>query len=401
MAQLKKPTVKNPGLVSAMADFKQQQNQQNEEAMLKEIQAANFIAPIQLRSDLKDSEPDENGQRQVQASLLAVTNKNGDKFFPAFTDWLEFLKWKNDPEAETMVITFDQYCDILLKQGIEISGIVINPAEANIVMQRNKMAEIKGVTPPPTANAAAPSAAPNHKITALFGTEAITNPNVIIAADRFRKENTPQAQSMFFDSLRKARFVAPAIMRDLPKTAKPGEKLTAQAEFIMIKNEDKQFLPLFTSLPELQKWRGAPDCQAVPMNLSHYTAMLSDPKNTAAGIVIDPFTIGVAFTKDQLLHINPRLQIQELKNIPLDMLGKLKEYFDTVPEIQKAYLNGIKANDEDGFLVILELSEKMDVRQFGEAVSGITKEYGSVVVAPTDSPLGEKAIEGKAPFYEA
>ena len=62
------------------------------------ILAASFIAPITLRSSLEDVEPDENGQRQLQASLMAVSNKNGTKLFPAFTDWLEFLKWKNDPE---------------------------------------------------------------------------------------------------------------------------------------------------------------------------------------------------------------------------------------------------------------------------------------------------------------
>ncbi len=400
MSQLKKPTVKNPNLVAAMADFKQQQTKQNEEAMLKEIQAASFIAPITLRSDINAAEPDENGQRQVQASLMAVSNNSGAKYFPAFTDWLEFLKWKNDPEAETMVITFDQYCEILLKQGVDINGIVINPAETNILLQKEKMAEIKGVTLPPAGQAAQNSQI-NRKITALFGTEAITNPNVIIMADRFRNENTPQTTAAFFDTLRKARFVAPALMKNMPKEAKPGDKVTAQAEFIMLNHDDKKFLPLFTSLSELQKWVGAPACQAVPLTLSHYTAMLSAPNNTAAGIVIDPFTIGVAFTKEQVLNINPRLELRKLDEAPQDMLNKLTEHFASVPEVVKAYLNGIKANDNDGFLVVLELTSQMDVRPFGEAVSKITQEYGSVVVAPADSPLGKKAIENITPFYEA
>lgn len=403
MAQLKKPTIKNPDLVAAMANFKQQQTKSNETTMLDAIQAASFIAPITLRSNLSDAEPDENGQRQVQASLMAVSNNSGAKFFPAFTDWLEFLKWKNDPDAETMVITFDQYCDIIIKQGADINGIVINPAETNIVVHREKMAEMKGVSLPPSGTAA-PNANQqnvNRKITALFGTEAITNPNVIIMADRFRNENSPQTTAAFFDALRKARFVAPAIMKNMPKEAKPGEKVTAQAEFIMLNHEDKKFLPLFTSLPELQKWTGAPSCQAVPLTLSHYTAMLSDPKNTAAGIVIDPFTIGVAFTKDQVLNINPRLELCELNSKPQDMIDKLKEYLGSVAEIEKAYLNGIKANGNDGFLVVLELTEQKDVREFGEAISKITKEYGSVVVAAADSPLGKATIEKNAPFYEA
>ena len=118
-----------------MAEFKAKQNPQTEKEMLDAIAEASFIAPIALQKQLDEVEPDENGQRQMQASLMAVSNKDGSKFFPAFTDWLEFLKWKNDPEADTMVITFDQYCGILLKQGVDINGIVINPSETNIVIR--------------------------------------------------------------------------------------------------------------------------------------------------------------------------------------------------------------------------------------------------------------------------
>ena len=147
MSQLKKPTIKNPDLVAAMAEFKKQQSVQTEKEMLDAIAAASFIAPITLQNKLNEVEPDENGQRHMEASLMAVSNKDGVKFFPAFTDWLEFLKWKNDPDADTMVITFDQYCGILLKQGVDVSGIVINPAETNIVIRKEKMAEMKGVSP--------------------------------------------------------------------------------------------------------------------------------------------------------------------------------------------------------------------------------------------------------------
>ena len=76
-------------------------------------------------------------------------------------------------------------------------------------------------------------------------------------------------------------------LMEMPKEVKAGEKINAQAEFIMLNHDGGKFMPLFTSLPELQKWTGAPDCKAVPMSMANYTAMLSDPKSTAAGIVID------------------------------------------------------------------------------------------------------------------
>ena len=90
---------------------------------------------------------------------------------------------------------------------------------------------------------------------------------------------------------------------EVPKEVKAGEKVNAQAEFIMLNHEGGKYMPLFTSLSELQKWNGAPDCKAVPMSMANYVAMLSDPKSTAAGIVLDPFTMGLAFSKEQAMNI--------------------------------------------------------------------------------------------------
>ena len=376
-----------------MAEFKAKQNPQTEKEMLDAIAEASFIAPIALQKQLDEVEPDENGQRQMQASLMAVSNKDGSKFFPAFTDWLEFLKWKNDPEADTMVITFDQYCGILLKQGVDINGIVINPSETNIVIRKEKMAEMKGVSVP----ADAPK---NHRIMPLFGTEKITNSEVIIAADRLRRENNEDAKNNLFNVMRKARFVAPVLM-EMPKEVKAGEKINAQAEFIMLNHDGGKFMPLFTSLPELQKWTGAPDCKAVPMSMANYVAMLSDPKSTAAGIVLDPFTMGLAFSKEQAMNIQPRLAMRDIDSTPEGMEEDLKAYFAENADVKKAYIDGVKANNTDGFVVVLELENENNVREIADHVAKAINKYGSCVVAPISSPIGKKVLERKTAFYEA
>ena len=324
---------------------------------------------------------------------MAVSNKDGSKFFPAFTDWLEFLKWKNDPEADTMVITFDQYCGILLKQGVDINGIVINPSETNIVIRKEKMAEMKGVSVPTDAPK-------NHRIMPLFGTEKITNSEVIIAADRLRRENNEDAKNNLFNVMRKARFVAPVLM-EMPKEVKAGEKINAQAEFIMLNHDGGEFMPLFTSLPELQKWTGAPDCKAVPMSMANYTAMLSDPKSTAAGIVIDPFSMGLAFSKEQALNIQPRLELRDIEGVPEGMQEALRDHLATLPAVKKAYLDGIKANGADGYVIVMDLEKDADIPTIADSTAQIAKQYGSCVVAPVDSPLGKKVLERRETFYEA
>ena len=379
MAQLQKPKIKNPELVAAMADFKQNQNKQTEAAMLEALKNASFIAPISLRTNLDEVTPDENGNRQVEASLLAVSNKAGTKLFPAFTDWLEFLKWKDDADAETTVITFEQYSDLLLRKNNGIKGIVM-----------------KGVEIPAENH-------PEHVITALFGAEKITNSDLIIAAAHVREEKSQEAQAALFNAIRKARFIAPAMMQEIPNEIKPGDQVTAKAEFIMLNRDDQKWLPLFTSLPELQKWSTGPSCQAVPMTLANYSAMMSDPNNSAVGIVIDPFTLGITFNKDQVLSLQPRLVLQDLKNIPMDMLNELKEKFAEIPSIKAAYLAGINVNGKDGHLIILDLTvtAQEDVKPIADATATIAGKFAPCTIAPLQSPMGKKASEGKAPFYTA
>lgn len=399
MAQLKKPTIKNPELVDAITTFKSAQNVENEAAMLDALKDASFIAPIMLKTDLSSVEADENGQKQAQASLMAVSNKNGVKMFPAFTDWLEFLKWKNDPDAETMVITFDQYCNILLHQNIDISGIVINPAELNIIIPKTKMAEMKGVDLN-AQKAAAPAS--DSKIQPLFNTAKLDNQAVIDAANKLKETNSREAQMELFNVMRKATFVAPAKMKDMPTETKPGERVTAKAEFIMLNNGDKKFLPLFTNLDELKMWTAAPACQAIPMQFSNYLSMLNSAGNQAFGIVLNPFTLGLAFSKEQLQALQPQIQLTELTEIPFDMLKSLKDYMTTVPEIKKAYLAGVMANNQKGHMIILDtVDPKADIKPIADQIGQICKSYGPCMVSPAVAPQAQKAMEGKTPFYEA
>ena len=95
-------------------------------------------------------------------------------------------------------------------------------------------------------------------ITALFGAEKITNSDLIIAAAHVREEKSQEAQAALFNAIRKARFIAPAMMQEIPNEIKPGDQVTAKAEFIMLNRDDQKWLPLFTSLPELQKWSTGP-----------------------------------------------------------------------------------------------------------------------------------------------
>ncbi len=402
MGQLGRPTVKNPDLVAAIEAFKAAKNPENENAMLEEIEKAQFIAPIELPESLENVPTDENGQKQTQARLLAVSSKDAPKMFPAFTDWLEFLKWKNDPDADTMVITFDQYCDILLKQNIDVQGIVINPAETGVMIRKQRMAQIKGVTLPEAPKSAS-AAGINRPTSELFGAGKVSNDDLVAAIDALKANNNRDTQSALFRLIQQARFVIPAFLHDMPQKVEPNEKVNAKAEFIMLTHDDKKHLPLFTSMEELEKWPSPPDgCVGMPLPYPQIVNILADPKNTAAGIVINPFSQGLGFAKEQAMAIAPRLEIAEAKEFPLDMMHQLKDFLPSAKNVTAAYFSGAKANGKPAFLIVLDIAEGKQLdKKTGDAVSNIVKAFGPCVLAPASSPLGKKAIENKTPFYEA
>lgn len=162
MAQMKKPTVKNPELVSAMAEFKANATPTNEQAMTEAIKNAQFIAPV-IMDDIPENL--EAGEKYTaQAKFMLVQQKDGTKLFPVFTEWLELLKWKNDPDCKTVTMGFEQFCNIV-GMSAESNGLVINPGEDGLLVTRQKMSELigKDLTPKSPAPAAIPPA-PTPKI---------------------------------------------------------------------------------------------------------------------------------------------------------------------------------------------------------------------------------------------
>lgn len=141
MAKLKKPTVKNPQLVEAMAELKEKKTPAAEKAMIEELKNAQLIAPVIMDDVPENLDLSDGQQYKTQAKFMMLQQKNGTRYFPAFTEWLEVLKWRNDPEIKTVVMTLEQYVAIMARSG-EAAGLVINPTEQGVVLSREKMGEI-------------------------------------------------------------------------------------------------------------------------------------------------------------------------------------------------------------------------------------------------------------------
>jgi len=88
LAKLKKPTVKNPQLVEALAELKEHSTQGAVKNLMEALKGAQLIAPVIIDNMPEDLDLSDGKQFQTNAKFTMLQQKDGSRDFPAFTDWL-------------------------------------------------------------------------------------------------------------------------------------------------------------------------------------------------------------------------------------------------------------------------------------------------------------------------
>lgn len=406
MAQMKRPTVKNPELIAAIAEFRASSTPSNEKAMMEAIKESKLIAPV-IMDDLPENLT--AGEKYTaQAKFMLIQQKDGSKFFPVFTEWLELLKWKNDPDCKTVTLDFEQFCNIV-GSSAESKGMVINPGEDGLLVSRQKMSEIAGrdITPK------APEVKPAPEVEAdpgrmLFGSDKQTNPELLAAMEAFRQERVPAKEQAMIEQVRKAKFVAPVQMEDLPADLqlKQGETRQAQVRFVMIQRDGKKFFPLFTDQGELARWTNAPEHKTILLTFDQYAGMISQQGSDAEGLVINPFGAALPMPKQQVMALHNSAQLYDLKNIPMDMLRKLTEHFEDEPKIHAAWIMGMRMHGKDSFMLFLKhdvVTTQEEQKAMYDPIANIMGPFANgnpCGIVPADMPQSQPVVQNKAPFYK-
>lgn len=406
MAQMKKPTIKNPELVSAMAEFRANNTPANEKAMIKAIQESKLIAPV-IMDDIPDNLT--AGEKYTaQAKFMLIQQKDGSKFFPAFTEWLELLKWKNDPDCKTVTLTFEQFCNIV-GTSIESKGMVINPGEDGLLLTKQKMSEIAGkdiaVKAAPIPPAPTPELDPSKM---LFGSDKQTNPDLLTAIEGFRQERVPAKEQAMIAEIRKAKFVAPVQMEDLPEDLKleKGQTHQAQVKFVMIQRDGKKFFPLFTDQGELARWKNIPEHKTILLNFEQYANMLAQQGSEAEGLVINPFGAALPMPKQQVLALRNGAQLYDLKTLPMDLLKKLSDHLETEPKVHAAWIMGMRMNGKESYMLFLDhdkITTQEEQKAVYDPIANIVGPFANgnpCGIVPSDMPQSQAVLKGKVPFYK-
>lgn len=137
MVDVNKP-VTNPEFVDAMNRFLQNRSAENELAFIEKLGQAHFLSPIILDGEI------ENGvlKEGTLINFKLLTNQDDESFFIAFTDWDELRKWSKD-HVQTLIMRYEDYKAMLLKDPDVAKGFVINPYNQNIIITPQLMEYIE------------------------------------------------------------------------------------------------------------------------------------------------------------------------------------------------------------------------------------------------------------------
>lgn len=140
--------ITNPVLVDAMATFKLDLANRENEAAFREHEKAFLQAAIEAKYLLaahieQPAEPPQEGEKvQTRIAFQIMTNPKGEKFMPAFTDEVELKK--NRKPGEQFQAAVMGFMDLyhFIKSNEAINGVVINPFGSALCLIRQQIIAI-------------------------------------------------------------------------------------------------------------------------------------------------------------------------------------------------------------------------------------------------------------------
>lgn len=209
MAEPMQP-ITNPVLVDAMATFKLDlANRENEElfkehekAFLQAAIEAKYLLPAQIEQPAEP--PKEGEQVQTRVAFQIMTNPKGEKFMPAFTDEVELKKNRQPGERFQVAVMGFMELYQFMKANEAINGVVINPFGSALCLIRQQVIAIGDQGGKPVLSAPAQTAQPQPQQIQLIPPPQPTNALGAVENSREQQQDLIRAAMAQLDADKEA-----------------------------------------------------------------------------------------------------------------------------------------------------------------------------------------------------
>lgn len=249
----------------------------------------------------------------------------------------------------------------------------------------------------------------------------IKNPALIKAFAAMKAENNNDTKTKFFQELTKSRFLTSATFDKEPVMQPDGKaKLPADAKinFRLITNsEGQKYFPVFTDMEELNKLPDHEKTKTITTGFSDYVRFLQSDTLGIMGVVINPFHENIIIPKEVILQLaNARLtptvkemridkptniQLGQPNKYPTKMVDAVKTCLASKHNVNAAFLQLMKMDDDFSFLLIFDFNGEEDKTLYPEIAAIAVPHLNGIhlQMIARNSELGKKATNNIAPFY--
>ena len=243
--------------------------------------------------------------------------------------------------------------------------------------------------------------------------ESIRNPELVLALNVFKAEDTPAARKAISTALGTAKLLAPVILEEVldEKDREPDGSVALQrktkVQYTMFAKPDgTKLFPAFTDWDELHKWKEGP-CQTVIMTVRDYVQLLL---REGTGLVLNPKGQNVFVPKSMILPAPKPVVFDKTRPIgiadPTDLPEKIVEGVQKAlgaqPKIKEGWLRIMQQDQKRAWLMVLELDEGTELKEIMQpllqALAPIMAQT-SMTLTLRSSDLGQKATSQGLPLY--
>lgn len=186
---------------------------------------------------------------------------------------------------------------------------------------------------------------------------------------KYPEQPTNEEHTEYVEELIKARLIIPVSFGETDKD--DPNKMQVTFSHLTNNKGDKYFM-LFTDMETLLK--NAKDdekLKVLGITYNDLVQMLSAPQCNMKGFVINPFTENIVCGPDQGKAINQYIThkkiqsgeltvINELTDIPDDVVKELERHFDSLGCVKKAYMMSMRKADKRYRLIIVDTDETVE-----------------------------------------
>jgi hypothetical protein len=131
-------SVRNPELKMALRALAANNSAENRSRMAEALVNAQLLSPIVRQTVLV-----ENRGPAARIKFEEIRNTQGDAYYMAFTDMDEYNKWNEDGSHDhALIMTIQEFGDILIRNINELKGFVINPYGENVSISKSLLLSI-------------------------------------------------------------------------------------------------------------------------------------------------------------------------------------------------------------------------------------------------------------------